>query len=462
MAQPVAASLRLLVSSASKGRFVASDVAAACMSGGAKGGSNTLELYGPKIAALRAFSTSSSIWAATDGPKSEPKSEEPNKATPEPTPDQQPPTSSAGAPSAEELSLRQVLDSVQSGFASVRAGLETAQKKAAEAAKAASASAGLGSESSSSSSGEGTSSSGGDKSTSSSSNGEGAEGEVKEAMLAQAMKEIRATLSPMTGIHSATRRYSGPVADASQFAATAELMLVKEKQSAWQSTWSSIQDKIPFLKQFGGMKVSDSSVYKKGQEMVEDLKEKYETSDHPAVHKVEEMKERIMTGSVEEMKERIMTGSEVTRAMSEIRCRDPHFDMNKFVKCIKFDAPDVTKAFLHKDLKLLEEHCGPELLERFGAIEDPTILHTSEVEIVEVRLMDDDPFIISQFNCQQLKCTRDKFGNVIEGSPDSIQRVFYFWGLQMEKSSIVTPDGKVIPPRWVIKDMMWQSMLALV
>jgi len=35
-----------------------------------------------------------------------------------------------------------------------------------------------------------------------------------------------------------------------------------------------------------------------------------------------------------------------------------------------------------------------------------------------------------QFHCQQLKCTRDKFGNVIEGATDSIQRVYYFWGLQ--------------------------------
>jgi mitochondrial import inner membrane translocase subunit TIM44 len=26
----------------------------------------------------------------------------------------------------------------------------------------------------------------------------------------------------------------------------------------------------------------------------------------------------------------------------------------------------------------------------------------------------------------------------------------------------VTADGKLLPPRWVIKDMMWQAMLALV
>lgn len=76
--------------------------------------------------------------------------------------------------------------------------------------------------------------------------------------------------------------------------------------------------------------------------------------------------------------------------------------------------------------------------------------------------MDDDPFIIAQFHCQQLKCTRDKFGNVVDGDANTIQRVYYFWGLQQERSPVVTAEGKVLPPRWVIKDMMWQSMLALV
>ena len=43
---------------------------------------------------------------------------------------------------------------------------------------------------------------------------------------------------------------------------------------------------IPFLKNFASVKVTETSVYRKGQELVEDLKDKYETSDHPAVHKV--------------------------------------------------------------------------------------------------------------------------------------------------------------------------------
>jgi import inner membrane translocase subunit TIM44 len=97
-----------------------------------------------------------------------------------------------------------------------------------------------------------------------------------------------------------------------------------------------------------------------------------------------------------------------------------------------------------------------------GLYEDPTILFTGEPELVELKMVEEQPLVVVQFACQQLKCTRDKFGNVMDGSPNSIQKVFYFWGLQQEENPVVLPDGRVLPPRFVIKDMMWQSMLALV
>ena len=77
-------------------------------------------------------------------------------------------------------------------------------------------------------------------------------------------------------------------------------------------------------------------------------------------------------------------------------------------------------------------------------------------------MADGEPLLVIQFQCQQIKCTRDQFGSVMEGSPNSIQKVFYFWGLQQEEQGVILPDGRLLAPRWVIKDMMWQSMLALV
>lgn len=78
-----------------------------------------------------------------------------------------------------------------------------------------------------------------------------------------------------------------------------------------------------------------------------------------------------------------------------------------------------------------------------------------------MRLVDGDPLLVVMFAVQQIKCTRDRFGNVVEGGPNDIQKVFYFWGLQQDKAGVATADGRYLAPRWVIKDMMWQSMLML-
>lgn len=59
---------------------------------------------------------------------------------------------------------------------------------------------------------------------------------------------------------------------------------------------------------------------------------------------------------------------------------------------------------------------------------------------------------------QQIDCARDKFGNVVEGSPDNVQRLYYFWALQQEDSGFVGSDGKHYPPRWQLKEMLVRGM----
>ena len=41
------------------------------------------------------------------------------------------------------------------------------------------------------------------------------------------------------------------------------------------------------------MDIADSAAFRKGAELRENLAEKWETSDHPLVHKVEDVKERL-------------------------------------------------------------------------------------------------------------------------------------------------------------------------
>ncbi len=153
---------------------------------------------------------------------------------------------------------------------------------------------------------------------------------------------------------------------------------------------------LPFLSRLGAFRVQETEAFKKGQQVVEDLKEKYETSDHPMVHKVRpNLAAHTQCGSgrpnatascsgdvqqsgqppalprscrgpaapgsgpqptcalvalpglswvtsrnpqVDEMRERILSGSESSRAMLEVRLRDPNFDLNTFVRAIKVSA----------------------------------------------------------------------------------------------------------------------------
>jgi hypothetical protein len=41
-----------------------------------------------------------------------------------------------------------------------------------------------------------------------------------------------------------------------------------------------------------------------------------------------------------------------------------------------------------------------------GLFSDSTILDMSEVELVDLKFLDDDPIIVAQFNCQQVTCWR--------------------------------------------------------
>ncbi|KAF6258853.1 hypothetical protein COO60DRAFT_1701120 [Scenedesmus sp. NREL 46B-D3] len=278
-------------------------------------------------------------------------------------------------------------------------------------------------------------------------------------------REVADAVLPRQERYSLTRAYDGPTYQApdTPYEGPTALAAVKAPESKMDKVLADLYERFghhPLFAKLRRVDIKDTPIFKKGAELADDIRDKYETSDHPAVHKVEDVKEKLFGMS------------ETAAAMAIIRSRDPRFDMTTLLDGVRFDAPRVVKAFLTHDLPTLRKHCGPELMERLegifkhfeaqGLFEDPTILFTGEPELVELKMVDEEPLVVVQFACQQLKCTRDKFGNVMDGSPNSIQKVFYFWGLQQESRPVVLPDARVLPPRFVIKDMMWQSMLALV
>jgi import inner membrane translocase subunit TIM44 len=51
------------------------------------------------------------------------------------------------------------------------------------------------------------------------------------------------------------------------------------------------------------------------------------------------------------------------------------------------------------------------------------------------------------------RCFRDKFGNVVEGAVDEVNRVLYVWALQQGRGGFVGTDGRLYPPQWQIGEM---------
>jgi len=160
--------------------------------------------------------------------------------------------------------------------------------------------------------------------------------------------------------------------------------------------------------------------------------------------------------------------SEAAQSLREIRSRDVGFDMVEFLNRVKHDVPVVIKGYLKGDEEVIKEFCSPEMIERLtgisraqkeaGLVPDATLLDTSEVELVELKMLEDSPIIVVQFTCQQINCTRDTHGNIVEGAPDEVHRVYYYWALQQEETGYIGEDGKSHPPRWQLREMLIRGM----
>ena len=48
------------------------------------------------------------------------------------------------------------------------------------------------------------------------------------------------------------------------------------------------------------------------------------------------------------------------------------------------------------------------------------------------------------------------------GSPDDLQRVYYYWAIQQDAAGSVDAEGKHHPPRWQLREMLVRGMHALI
>lgn len=275
---------------------------------------------------------------------------------------------------------------------------------------------------------------------------------------ATAVQEMRSAVLPEAPTASALRGASAKASKIQTSDVTHLAVAPAAEQSAWQKQFREMSDKLGghafFRRVASGLK--DSRVVKAGEDLTESIRERWETSDSAFVHRIQDATDSFFAEG------------EAAQALREIRARDPSFDMVEFLRLLRADVPLLIKAYLTNDQALIKEHCSPEMIERLtgimkaqaeaGLVPDPTLLDTSEVELVDLKMLEDAPIIVTQFTCQQINCTRDSHGNVVEGAPDEVHRVYYYWAVQQEEQGYVGEDGKAHPPRWQLREMLIRGM----
>ncbi|KAF8118314.1 hypothetical protein N665_0005s0081 [Sinapis alba] len=225
-----------------------------------------------------------------------------------------------------------------------------------------------------------------------------------------------------------------------------DLVVTPTKQSKWQKKWESLREKMqdyPAFKRLSGM---SEPVVNKSQEIAEDIAERWETSDNPIVHKIQDINEAVFNETD--------SGS----TYKEIRRRDPSFSLMDFTAEVREAIKPVLNAYSKGDAETLKKFCSTEVIERctaeLAAIKsydlffDHKILHISEVEVEETKMMGTTPTIIVRFQTQQIFCLRDKKGEIKEGSPDTIHSVYYKWAMQQ-----VEAGEEAIYPIWRLRDI---------
>ncbi|RWR96638.1 mitochondrial import inner membrane translocase subunit TIM44-2 [Cinnamomum micranthum f. kanehirae] len=239
-----------------------------------------------------------------------------------------------------------------------------------------------------------------------------------------------------------------------------DIVVVPTKESIWKKKWDAFKEKMqghPAFKRISGI---SEPVVTKGQELAEDMRERWETSDHPVVHKIQDLNETVF--------------GETDTALSfkEIRRRDPSFSLPEFVAEVQEMIRPTLNAYLKGDVEALKKNCSPEVIERCraehrayesqGIFFDNKILHISEVDVRETKMMGTSPIIIVAFQTQQVYCVRDRHGSVTEGGKDTIHTVYYAWAMQQVDDEELGGEEVSLYPIWRLREMQQLGIKALI
>ncbi|KAM6565140.1 hypothetical protein CsatB_025138 [Cannabis sativa] len=237
-----------------------------------------------------------------------------------------------------------------------------------------------------------------------------------------------------------------------------DVTVVPTKQSPWSKKWETFKNKVQRHPMFKRIGVVADPVVTKSQEMAEDMRERWETSDNPIVHKIQDINETIFQET------------DAAATIKEIRSRDPSFSMPEFVAEVQEAVKPVLHAYIKGDIETLKKYCTKEVIERciaehgayksHGIFFDNKILHISDVEVRETKMMGASPIIIVAFQTQQVYCVRDRNGAITEGGQDTIHTVYYAWAMQQVEPEELGEGA--IYPIWKLREVQQLGVQSLI
>ncbi|CAL5425080.1 unnamed protein product [Camellia sinensis] len=237
-----------------------------------------------------------------------------------------------------------------------------------------------------------------------------------------------------------------------------DVAVVPSKQSKWSKKWEAFKEKMqghPIFKRMSGL---SEPVVVKSQEFAEDIRDRWDTTDNPVVHKIQDLSETVF--------------GETSTALSfkEIHRRDPSFSLPEFVAEVEEVIKPVLNAYFKGDAEVLKKYCRNEVIERCkaehkafesqGIFFDNKILHISDAEVRETKMMGDAPIIIVVFQTQQVYCVRDRNGSVTEGGKDTIHTVYYAWAMQ--QFDVEELGEGALFPIWRLRELQQLGVKALI
>lgn len=251
---------------------------------------------------------------------------------------------------------------------------------------------------------------------------------------------------------------------ADKYEGTTAIMIINEDENL--NAFERIQKRLSEAPIIQGILHSGQQIYERSgvknvreklEDVKEDAKEAWETSQNPWIYRVSSVYDTITAESETAMAER------------ELRVLDPDFSLEKWKEdLVEVTLPRIMQLFLEGRIKELKPSLGEAVYNRLaaeararkkeGVYVDTNVLAIMNSEILSCTpdtVNKGSPIIMVHFMCQQINCVRKKeTGEVVEGSEDDIRAYSYLVALQREY------DAEKSELNWKIVDFMLNGAIA--